>query len=111
MIPIAEARRLALSLPEAEEADHQGRPSFRVQGKIYATLWDSIHMNLMLASEDIYAAIEQNPGACTEFLWGGRPRALHVDLRRATPKALEKLLRQAWHGKAPRRLVEPAARR
>ena len=110
MIPIEEARRIALSLPEAVEADHQGRPSFQVDGKIYATLWDPGHLNLVLKPEDIYAAVDQNPGACTEFLWGGRPRALHVDLRRATPKALEKLLRQAWQGKAPRRLLEPARR-
>ena len=35
-----EARRLALALPEAVEQDHHGRPSFRVAGKIFATLWD-----------------------------------------------------------------------
>ncbi|MBV9280446.1 MAG: MmcQ/YjbR family DNA-binding protein [Chloroflexi bacterium] len=100
-----EVRRIALSMPEAEEAEHQGRPSFCVEGKVYATLWDSIHMNVMLKPEEIYAAIEQNPGACTEFIEGGRPKALYVDLRRATPKALEKLLRQAWAAKAPKRLA------
>jgi hypothetical protein len=35
----AEARAVALSLPEAVEQDHHGRPSFRVGGKIFATLW------------------------------------------------------------------------
>jgi hypothetical protein len=34
-----EARRLALAQPEATEQDHHGRPSFRVAGKIFATLW------------------------------------------------------------------------
>jgi hypothetical protein len=33
-----DARFLALSLPEAVELDHHGRPSFRVGGKIFATL-------------------------------------------------------------------------
>ena len=33
-----EARALALSLPEAVEQDHHGRPSFRVGGRIFATL-------------------------------------------------------------------------
>jgi len=31
-------RRLALSLPDAEEAAHMGHPDFRVGGKIFATL-------------------------------------------------------------------------
>ena len=39
MIDVANARKLALSFPEAEERDHQGHPSFRVRGKIFATLW------------------------------------------------------------------------
>ena len=33
-----QARQLALALPSAVEQDHHGRPSFRVGGKIFATL-------------------------------------------------------------------------
>jgi hypothetical protein len=33
-----QARSLALTLPEAIECEHHGRPSFRVAGKIFATL-------------------------------------------------------------------------
>ena len=40
MVSTDEARRLALSLPDAVEQDHHGRPSFRVAGRIFATLWD-----------------------------------------------------------------------
>jgi hypothetical protein len=32
-------REFALALPEVEEHDHWGRPSFRVTGKILAALW------------------------------------------------------------------------
>ena len=32
-------RRLALALPEAVEQSHMGHPDFRVNGKIFATLW------------------------------------------------------------------------
>jgi hypothetical protein len=39
------AGALALALPETVEQDHHGRPSFRVTGKIFATLWDEQHMN------------------------------------------------------------------
>jgi hypothetical protein len=40
VVSVDQARRFALSLPEAVEQDHHGRPSFRVAGKIFATLWD-----------------------------------------------------------------------
>jgi hypothetical protein len=46
-------RRLALALPEAVEADHHGRPSFRVAGRIFATLWDVDHMNVMLDEAEV----------------------------------------------------------
>jgi hypothetical protein len=38
VVSVDEARSLALVLPEAIEQDHHGRPSFRVGGKIFATL-------------------------------------------------------------------------
>jgi hypothetical protein len=39
MITLEIVRELALALPEVEEHDHWGRPSFRIRGKIFATLW------------------------------------------------------------------------
>ena len=35
----AQARRIFLEQPEAEEKSHMGHPDFRVGGKIFATLW------------------------------------------------------------------------
>ena len=51
-----QARELALELPEAVEADHHGRPSFRVAGKILATLWDETHLNVMLDEPGVLTA-------------------------------------------------------
>ena len=56
-----EARRFALSLPEAVEQDHHGRPSFRVGAKIFATLWDEEHMNVMLDEGGIRTAVQALP--------------------------------------------------
>ena len=39
VVSTQQARSLALGLPETIEQDHHGRPSFRVAGKIFATLW------------------------------------------------------------------------
>ena len=44
MITTERARKLALELSEAREQDHHGRPSFRVRGRIFHTLWDEHHM-------------------------------------------------------------------
>jgi len=40
MVDLETARRIALSLPGAIEQDHHGRPSFRANGRIFATLWE-----------------------------------------------------------------------
>jgi hypothetical protein len=95
-----DARQLALGLPEAVEQDHHGRPSFRVSGKIFATLWDERTMNVMVDEPGIHTAIERHPGWCTERYWGKRLAAVAVDLERAPADALAALLTDAWEGKA-----------
>jgi hypothetical protein len=105
MISPDEARELALALPEAVEADHHGRPSFRVAGKIFATLWDSTHMSVMLDEPGILTAVQSHPGVCSEFWWGKRLGAVHVDLDRAESELLTELLADGWERRAPRRLL------
>jgi hypothetical protein len=103
-----EARQLGLALPEAVEQDHHGRPSFRVAGKIFATLWDERHLNVMLDEAGIRTAIDARPDACAEVWWGKRLAAVRVDLHRIEPDALAELLADAWESKAPRRLLGQA---
>ena len=101
----AEARRLALSLPHAVEQDHHGRPSFRVGGKIFATLWSDETMNVMLDEGGILTALDQNPDACQEVWWGKRLAAVGVRLPQVERSFLTELLEDAWEGKAPARLL------
>jgi hypothetical protein len=105
MVSAEKARQLGLALPEAVEQDHHGKPSFRVAGKIFATLWDAEHMNVMLDEDGIRTAIHDHPEACSEVWWGKRLAAVRVDLRRADAELLENLLADAWETKAPRRLL------
>lgn len=100
-----EARSLALSLPEAVEQDHHGRPSFRVGGKIFATLWNDDRMNVMLDEGGILTAVEAAPQACEKVWWGKRLAAVGVTLARADRDFLADLLTDAWEGKAPKRLL------
>ena len=99
-----EARTLALSLPEAVELDHHGRPSFRVGGKIFATLWNEGRMNVMLDEGGILTAVESAPDACENVWWGKRLAAVGVTLARTDRAFLGELLADAWEQKAPRRL-------
>jgi SAM-dependent methyltransferase len=100
-----EARAVALSLPEAVEQDHHGRPSFRVGGKIFATLWSDERMNVMLDEGGILTAIDTAPGACEQVWWGKRLAAVGITLSRVDRQVLGELLTDAWEQKAPRRLL------
>jgi hypothetical protein len=91
-----QARALALALPEAVEQDHHGRPSFRVSGRIFATLWDERHMNVMVDHDGVLTAVQANPEVCQEVWWGQRLAAVRVDLSRADEVLLAELLADAW---------------
>ena len=105
MVTREQARELALSLPEATEQDHHGRPSFRVGGKIFATQWDEEHMNVMLDDDGVRTAVQDEPETCEEVWWGKRLAAVRVNLRRTSVEALSDLLADAWEEKAPSRLL------
>jgi hypothetical protein len=95
-----DARRLALALPDTVEQDHHGRPSFRVAGKIIATIWDAQTMNVMLDEAGIRTAIAEHPGWCAERYWGKRLAAVAVDLSMAPERVLREMLADAWEGKS-----------
>jgi hypothetical protein len=105
MVSAEQARELALALAEAVEQDHHGRPSFRVGGRIFATLWDENHLNVMLDEGGVRTAIHSRPETCEEVWWGKRLVAVRVDLRRVDADTLATLLADAWEGKAPKRLL------
>ena len=102
MVSREQARALALALPEAVERDHHGRPSFRVAGKIFATLWDERTMNVMVDEPGIRTAVAEHPEWCAERYWGKRLAAVAVDLTKAPERDLRGLLADAWEGKAGR---------
>lgn len=104
MVTPTELRRLALSLPETMEEDHHGIPSFRVGGKIFATVPDVEHVRVMLDLDATRAAIGEDPAACVELWWGKQLHGVSVRLARADQRRLAELLEDAWRRRAPRRL-------
>jgi hypothetical protein len=102
MVTADEARRLALALPGAVEQDHHGRPSFRVGGKIFATLWDAEQLNVMVDDPGILTATQAHPGTCSEVWWGMKLSAVRIALDRAEPDLVGELLADAHEHKAGR---------
>jgi hypothetical protein len=103
MVTADQARRIALALPDAIEQDHHGRPSFRVRGKIFATLWSDGELNAMLDDDGIRTAVQDAPDVCSEVWWGKRLSAVRVRLAGASAERVAELLADAHEGKAARR--------
>jgi hypothetical protein len=102
MVTADDARRLALALAGAVEQDHHGRPSFRVGGRIFATLWTTEQLNVMLDEPGILTATHAHPETCSEVWWGKRLSAVRVALDRAEPDLVGELLADAHEHKSGR---------
>ncbi len=75
--------------------------------RIFATLREPGHMNVMLDEPGILTAVAEHPSVCSEVYWGKRLAAASVSLARADRGLLAELLADAWEGKAPPRLTGP----
>lgn len=96
------ARELALALPGAIEQDHHGFPSFRVNGRIFATLPQPDRLRAMLDEPEIRTAASEHPEACTEYYWGKRLACVEIDLAGTDAELVRDLLAQAWEHQAHR---------
>jgi hypothetical protein len=102
MVSADQARRIALALPDAVELDHHGKPSFRVRGKIFATLWATDELNVMLDEPGILTVVQAHPDLCREVWWGKKRAAVKVFLERATPAFVGEVLADAHEHKSGR---------
>jgi hypothetical protein len=102
MVTLASARRMARRLPDVTEQDHHGRPSFRVAGKIFATVPDDGHVNVFVDLDEVPGLVEEYP-ACAGLYWGKRLRGVQVDLASVPAGLLGELLTDAWRLRAGQR--------
>jgi hypothetical protein len=96
----ADFRRIALSLPGAEEGSHMGQPDFRVDGRIFATLASAKHGygNLMLTLEQQSAFVDEMPEVFLPIPGGwGRMGMTHIRLAEASEEVLHGALHAAWN--------------
>lgn len=104
----AEFRRIALSMPEAEESAHMSHPDFRVGGKIFATLRypDEDHGMMVLPPEEQERLVRTYPKvfAPAKGAWGKRGSTV-VRLDAVDKTTVKRAMEIAWRKRAPKDLL------
>jgi hypothetical protein len=99
-------RTLSLALPEVTEEPHFDYTSFRVRGKIFLTAPPGErHAHLFVGEEERELALALHPEFVEKLMWGARASGLRIELAKAKPAVVERLIRKAWEHKAPKRLL------
>jgi hypothetical protein len=105
---LADARKFALSLPETTEEPHFAAGSFRVRGKIFATIPPGEkQLRIFLESEEVHALIAEEPATFEPVVWGKRvvTGGVCVNLAAAKATVVRELLEEAWRLRAPKRVI------
>lgn len=103
----ATVRKIALGFPEAEERT-EGRPAFRVRGKLFA--WrprerDGGELAVRVDPDEKQLLIDSRPDVYfSSPHYNGYP-AVQIHLKRIEREVLAELLEDAWLIQAPKRLA------
>ena len=107
---LATARRFALSLPEATEAPHFEKSSFRVKGKIFATVpVGGKVLHVFVGPNEARALAMEDPGAFEEIRSAKNvvvENWVRVNLAAADRRQVFELLEDAWRSVAPKRVLD-----
>lgn len=110
MVSINTARDLAMSLPEVEERDHFGSPSFRVRGKIFAQLSnrrdETARALIKVTAADQAALTMSAPDVFTVVPQWGRYGWTHVRLTGVDESMLHDLFLRSWRLVAPKNVTD-----
>ena len=108
MIDLETAREICLSLPEATEQEHFGRPSYRVNKKIFTTLHlDSKRATVKFTPEQQIEYGERYPSVFQPVQGGwGKQGYTFIDLEGVQREVLEEAIKISWHNVAPKKLIE-----
>ena len=92
-------RKLALSLPDAEERTHMSHPDFRVRGKVFATLGypaaGFAMVKLTVDQQEMFVHVDPVAFTPVKGAWGLRG-ATSIVLEKAKKKVTRDALMAAW---------------
>jgi hypothetical protein len=93
-------------MPGATEEPHFDMSSFRVRGKIFATVPpDGSHLHVFVDEAEVQAAVAEDPAAFEPLRWGQRIRGLRIRLAVAPAERVAELIEESWRRKASARLI------
>ena len=101
------ARQMALALPGAVEMPHFDHPSFRANGKIFATLWEKenrMMVKLPLIEQSVFHSFDPAVFYPVPNKWGLKG-ATFVELAKVRRDMLEDALRVAWENVQKKNIV------
>lgn len=99
-------RRWLAQLPEFEERETWGHPTFRVRDRMFGTLDEESRSATFKAAPGEQAALlEQDPTTFTVPAYVGRHGWVRVDLARVDRDQLHEIVVEAWRRTAPKRVV------
>ncbi|MFL6592165.1 MAG: MmcQ/YjbR family DNA-binding protein [Luteimonas sp.] len=103
---IEQLRSYALSLPETSEEPHFHYSSYRVRGKIFATVPpDGGFVHIFVGDEQRDMALALYPEVVESLAWGKKIVGVRVALANVKAAFVQELLRGAWDRKAPKSLA------
>lgn len=90
----------ALSLPDANQEPHFHFTSFRIRGRIFATMPPGNELlHVFVPDDDREAAVTQFSHCCEFLHWGKRVVGVKIDIVRASDELIRDLLRSAHSAK------------
>jgi hypothetical protein len=105
-VSVAAVRKLALAFPEAIEQPHHDMTSFRVRGKIFATVPpEGGLLYVFLPEGEVASYCAEFPLAVEELWWGKKLSGCRVVLRHADRALVREMLAESWRRKAPTSLL------
>jgi hypothetical protein len=103
---VSALRQLALALPEAEERETWGHPTFRVRNKMFATMaTDATTASVKAAPEEQAACVGSDPETFFVPAYVGKHGWVGIVLDRVDHEELEELVTEAWRLTAPKRVL------
>ena len=106
MITADELRQVVRSLPEAEERETWGHPTFRVRDRMFAAMSDDGQEASVKATRQEQAAlVSAAPETFGIPAYVGCHGWVSIQLATVDPAELRELIVEAWRQTAPKRLV------
>lgn len=108
---LAQIRRHALSLEAVTEAPHHDFSSFRVRGKIFATVPpDGEHLHVFVPDDARDPALALHPDCMQKLWWGSKVLGLRIRLDSAPYGAVKQLLDSAYAARVAKDAGPPKRR-